>query len=272
MTHLSSIAIRNGRLSREQALEMIKEYEGKRPKSLDYFLEFMDMSEEEFMQIILQHQISPYVFDSSSVTDGKKLWDHDKWDRTKVDNKISKRDEIIKGNRVYLRELCTNDASEKYANWLNDPIVNQYLETRSSTIEEIEEYIKSKTSDPNSLFVGIFDINTKNHIGNMKFEPINWSTKEATIGILIGDKNYWGKGIATEATHLFIKHAFEMLGLKKIKLGVDARNKAAIRVYEKLGFKQTGFFPNTKNNSGIVFDNIKMKLEKENIKGEIHLT
>ena len=56
------------------------------------------------------------------------------------------------------------------------------------------------------------------------------------MGMLIGDKNYWGKGIGTEALNLLVDWAFRNLEISKIDLGVLRDNKAAIRVYEKAGF------------------------------------
>lgn len=80
-THLTSIDIRNGRMDRYHALEVINEYEGKRPPSLDLFLEFVGLTEAEFMEVALGHQVSPYHHDAASVTPGKKLADFDQWSR-----------------------------------------------------------------------------------------------------------------------------------------------------------------------------------------------
>lgn len=80
-THLTSIDIRNGRLDRYHALDVINEFEGKRPPSLDLFLSFVGLSEEEFMEVALGHQVSPYQHDVSKVADGKKLADYDRWSR-----------------------------------------------------------------------------------------------------------------------------------------------------------------------------------------------
>ena len=80
-THLASIDIRNGRLSRRQGLQMVEEYEGKRPPSLDLFLEFVGLSEEQFMEIALSHGVSPYQHDPSRVTPGRKTHDFDQWSR-----------------------------------------------------------------------------------------------------------------------------------------------------------------------------------------------
>jgi hypothetical protein len=78
-THLASIDIRNGRLTRRQGLEMIKEYEGKRPPSLDLFLRFVGLTEEQFMEIALSHTVSPYQHDLSRVIPGRKTHDYCEW-------------------------------------------------------------------------------------------------------------------------------------------------------------------------------------------------
>ena len=80
MTHLASIDIRNGRMTRDEALEMIKKYEGFRPASLDVFLKAMNMTEEEFNKIALTHVVAPHVpSDLSKVKRGPELWDQKLW-------------------------------------------------------------------------------------------------------------------------------------------------------------------------------------------------
>lgn len=80
-SHLASIDIRNHRLEREQALDLIEKYEGKRPPSLDLFLQYVGLDEEEFLDIAMSHGVSPYKHDPSKVTFGKKPHDFDEWPR-----------------------------------------------------------------------------------------------------------------------------------------------------------------------------------------------
>jgi ribosomal-protein-alanine N-acetyltransferase len=47
---------------------------------------------------------------------------------------------------------------------------------------------------------------------------------------------YWGRGLATEAGRAFVSHGFGTLGLRRIHAGMNAGNRASIRVIEKLGF------------------------------------
>lgn len=78
-SHLASIDIRNDRLTRKEALEIIKRYEGKRPPSLDLFLKFIGITEEEFIQIAMSHMVSPWKFDKSNIGQGVKTKDFDRW-------------------------------------------------------------------------------------------------------------------------------------------------------------------------------------------------
>jgi N-acetyl sugar amidotransferase len=78
-THLAALDVRNGRMSREDGLAMAKAYEGRRPPSLDLFLNFVGLTEPEFMEIALSHQISPYRHDPASTREGEPTDDYDRW-------------------------------------------------------------------------------------------------------------------------------------------------------------------------------------------------
>lgn len=80
-SHLASIDIRNDRMKREEAIDLINTYEGKRPPSLDLFLDFIGLTEKEFLEIATSHTVSPYKHDQSKIIDGKKLHDFDKWSK-----------------------------------------------------------------------------------------------------------------------------------------------------------------------------------------------
>jgi len=82
MTHLTTLDIRHGRISREKAMEMIKKYEGKKPKSLQTILEYLGITEEEFNEIVARHLIPPAIhIDPHTLPEGAKLWDQDLWYR-----------------------------------------------------------------------------------------------------------------------------------------------------------------------------------------------
>jgi len=168
----------------------------------------------------------------------------------------------INGESIYLKSLDIDNATEEYASWLNDKEVNHYLETRVATREDLEKYIEEKNKSDEALFLGIFSIDTDEHIGNIKLEPIDFEKKQGTIGILIGNKKYWGKGVGTEATKLLVDYAFRELSLEEVNLGVILENKAAIRVYEKVGFEIVNIEKKSIRHGDEFFDKAVMVIKK----------
>lgn len=80
--HLATIDIRNGRLTREQGLALEEEYDGKRPASMDWFLKILDITEDEFYEILEKHQVHPWKFDPKAVRPGPAMPDMPRWDKT----------------------------------------------------------------------------------------------------------------------------------------------------------------------------------------------
>lgn len=78
-SHLTSLEIRHGRMKREKAMELIKEYEGKRPASLDVFLGYVGITEEQFNEIAVSHWVYPNEIDPTKLEKGKPNWDQPLW-------------------------------------------------------------------------------------------------------------------------------------------------------------------------------------------------
>jgi RimJ/RimL family protein N-acetyltransferase len=168
----------------------------------------------------------------------------------------------VDGIRIYLRTLEEKDANQNYCDWLNDPTVNLYLETRRTSIEELRKYIREKRSSPNCLFFGIFSKENGEHIGNIKLEPIDFERKRATLGLLIGDKKYWGKGFGTEAVKVLVDWAFNSLGIEELDLGVISENAAAIKVYQKAGFHIEKVEKNAVRHDDKLYDRVVMAIKR----------
>ena len=81
--HLTGIDVRNKRLTRQKSIELMKKYDGKRPASLDVFLNYIGISEDEFMDIASNHIVAPNKWTNTKPENGKKTWDYDLWDKNK---------------------------------------------------------------------------------------------------------------------------------------------------------------------------------------------
>jgi len=155
---------------------------------------------------------------------------------------LSRKTAFAEGALVALRPLERADLNDRYLGWLNDPEVTRYTETGTfpATAEDLDTYYRSVTGSRNDVIFAIVAKASGQHIGNVKLGPIHWVHRSATFGILIGDKESWGKGIGLEATRLAVEYGFSKLNLNRIDLGVFAEHEAAVRCYEKAGFKMEG--------------------------------
>ncbi|MFQ5596592.1 MAG: N-acetyl sugar amidotransferase [Nitrospiria bacterium] len=85
ITHLTTLDIKHGRMMRDEALALIEKYEPRKPRSLEVFLEYLDMTEETFNAIVLKHVIPPAKrIDPITLPDGPKLWDQELWYRERA--------------------------------------------------------------------------------------------------------------------------------------------------------------------------------------------
>lgn len=108
-THLATIDIRNNRITRNEAVELIRQYEGKRPPSLDVFLQYIGLTEEEFMEVAMSHGISPYVHEPEKVRPGKIVHDYHTWPRYEA----LPREEALKQLNRWRRQRDTLRTQEK---------------------------------------------------------------------------------------------------------------------------------------------------------------
>ncbi len=151
-------------------------------------------------------------------------------------------DEVLKGKNITLRMVELSDCNKNYYDWLNDKETNQYMETRWSeqSIESIKDFVTSiRNSNHSYLFAIIYD---GQHVGNIKIGPIHPIYKHADVSYFIGNKNVWGRGIATEAIILATKFAFEVLKLNKLQAGAFEQNVGSQKALLKAGYKQEGIF------------------------------
>jgi len=91
VSHLMALELRKGAINKEGAEKLTSEFEGKRPASLNLFLNMLGLSEEDFEEIIQKHRVDPWD-DRVMVQIGKKPHDFDSWQAKPVlTNKESKK-------------------------------------------------------------------------------------------------------------------------------------------------------------------------------------
>jgi len=150
-------------------------------------------------------------------------------------------------SRFRLRPLEVDDVSERYAGWLRNPVAQRFIAAAASApdLAALRQYVSERSGREDVLFLGIFDRATGSHLGNIKYEPVDSTAGYAIMGILVGEPEWRGKGVAAEvlaaSAHWLRKHR----NIRQIVLGVQRSNVEAIRAYRKVGFKDeaTPFIP-----------------------------
>ena len=149
---------------------------------------------------------------------------------------------ILVGKKLHLRPLEDSDVDDEYLSWLNNPEVTRHLETGRSSVSlsDLRKYLERFQNSTTDFIFAIVDQESGKHIGNVTLNRINWSHQTADTGLMIGRKEFWGRGYAFEAWSLLLEYAFEVLGLRKIIAGAVVGNVPSMVVLKKLGFKVEG--------------------------------
>ena len=192
---------------------------------------------------------------------------HEENEKKNTSKKIKYPDEII-GHKVIMREFTEKNLYDPiYLKWLKDPLVVDRM-GRAELLKPfdfsiLEDYFHEIKSSGNKMF---FSINTKEDdqfIGTFKL-TINWNERIAEIGTLIGEKEFWGKGLFQDSAYTISKYAFDKLNMRKVTGGCFARNLPAIHAMEKIGFQREALFrKSVLNQDSIIFGVFKEELRWE---------
>ena len=125
---------------------------------------------------------------------------------------------------------------------------------------KIEKWIKDWCT-PDKLRLIIEDKRSKKPIGETGYRiEKNYlyakNKKVAALDIKIGNRNFWRKGLATEALQLLINQLKKTSDIDIFEVTPNIKNKAALKLYKKLGFKKVG-----KVHKFISIQNIEIKYQ-----------
>lgn len=165
----------------------------------------------------------------------------------------------LKLNDEYLKK--------QYLGWLKDKDVirligSEELAKKNINKSFIEESFKRFTSkNCNGFF--IFHKFDNVFIGTAKLDKISKFTNSAEDGILIGEKNYWGKGISKKVYSIILDYAFFILNLNKVSGGCNEKNISMIKTFKSMGYKHEGTIRKSDNIEGELSDHLYFGILKE---------
>jgi RimJ/RimL family protein N-acetyltransferase len=149
---------------------------------------------------------------------------------------------LLRAERLYLRPAERGDIP-RFVRWLSDADVMRNLAMRlpmSTPLEEawFERMLEAQGKTGYHFVICLLDDGRP--IGTAGLEGLDWENGSAMFGILIGEKDEWGKGYATETLNAICDFAFGELRIERVWLEVYAENTRGIRAYEKAGFRHEG--------------------------------
>lgn len=146
---------------------------------------------------------------------------------------------VFVGDGVRLRPMRKADLPALVA-WTNDAEVDRYMDGGfPKTLEAAEAWLLQTSKDRQ---VRRYSIETLAGvlIGDLSLGQIAWRSGDAELTVRIGERDYWGRGLGTDAVSTLLDLAFGHLGLRRVYLRVYRFNARAVRTYEKCGFRREG--------------------------------
>jgi len=142
--------------------------------------------------------------------------------------------------KLLLRILTVNDVTQSYVDWFKTSDVTRFSDNqyRKFNLETQKKYVMDCILNNNLDLYGIFE--NKNHIGNILIEGLNSPHKCAEISYVIGNMDYWNKGVGFFAISKIINISRTKYKLNKLYAGVAEHNIGSIKILEKNDFKLEG--------------------------------
>jgi len=169
------------------------------------------------------------------------------------------------GQKVKLREYRETDIAQVLT-YINDPEIKTLLHNGvpyPMTMKDEMTWFENQSAMKEKYNFAIESLEDQRYLGGCGINALDWKNSVATVGIFIGDKNYWGKGYGTDAMKVLIAFIFDQMNLNKIALHVYSFNERAIKSYEKCGFVVEGRLRKEVYKNGSYFDDVVMGLLKE---------
>ncbi|NRA66885.1 MAG: GNAT family N-acetyltransferase [Pseudobacteriovorax sp.] len=141
----------------------------------------------------------------------------------------------LESNRLLLRNFQRQDLFDLGEMLMDPDVVSHTGFRRPFSQEQVQEHLDDKIRQSEVPF-GVWGVWYK-----QDSKLVAWAMLKDTgesfmeLGYMV-NKNYWGKGIATELSQMIINHARDDLNLPAIMARCDPNNSVSRRVLERRGF------------------------------------
>jgi RimJ/RimL family protein N-acetyltransferase len=146
------------------------------------------------------------------------------------------------GTKIRLREKKLTDARNDYR-WQTNPELVRLDAMPLLTVSfpryllDYAAMLRNPSPKRRTLAIETWD---RKHIGNCVYYNMDGEKREAELGIMIGERDYWDRGYGTDAVATLVDYIFHETGLQRIHLKTLDWNERAQRCFLKCGFTPCG--------------------------------
>ena len=136
------------------------------------------------------------------------------------------------GSRIYLSpRIITDESVTKYTEWMNDFNVTDYIGASDGiiTFTSEKDYLENVAKESDNRRYDIVDLKTNKLIGTVSLERFKWTSRNATLGIFIGEEEYLNKGIGKKIFDSINNIIYKKYNAYSIILRPFKRNERAIK-------------------------------------------
>lgn len=175
---------------------------------------------------------------------------------------------VLEGNKVVLKYITEDDISKEYLNWLNDEHVVKGLDTvpQPYTMSMLRAYVENILNNENIHMFMVLDKESKENIGTAKIHNISLKNGTCNLGLMLGNKKFWGKGYGQDAYNTVIDYVFRNLKIRKIWELANEDNIASLSMCKRAGFQIEGHLKKQVLSEGKYIDKIVLGLFADNWK------
>lgn len=176
--------------------------------------------------------------------------------------------DMLTGKFVRLAALDPEELGKAFSTWSRDSEYWRLMSAgpaRAYSSKDLAKTLQEEIEElePNTYSFGVRTLAADKLIGEINLEIVNWSGRDAFVGLSIGQRENWGRGYGTEMLSLMLRFAFVEINLRRVTLTVFEYNPRAIRAYEKVGFRHEGRLKKFLNRAGRRWDMLYMGILRE---------
>ena len=162
--------------------------------------------------------------------------------------------EILKGDRLYLRKMTLDDSALIVA-WRNqDWVRKNYIYREQFTLDGQKAYFHNKIETGEVVQFIVCELENDRPVGCTILNDFDYGNGHAEYGMFLGERTAAGKGYSSEMVRLTLHYAFADLRLKRVVCRIFTDNIPSIKGCERGGFRIADTMPDVECSDGTVKD------------------